>query len=77
MVEAAKASETGAMDRVEENAGRSTEFVKGNLAALQSILDEAQQITAQIDVLTNDAFKHRAQPPHAGQRASSLTKSTA
>lgn len=56
MVAAAKESETSAMGWVEENANRSTKFVQGNLAALQTILDEAQQITAQIDVLTNKAF---------------------
>jgi hypothetical protein len=56
MTEAAKQSETGAMNWVEENANRSTEFVNSNLTALQTILTEAQKITAQIDVLTNAAF---------------------
>lgn len=40
----------------EENAQKSTAFVEGNLDQLQTIVDKVSEISAEIDVLTNEQF---------------------
>lgn len=48
--------EQESMAWTEENANKSTEFVKGNLAELDGIVAQLSDINARIDVLTNEQF---------------------
>lgn len=56
MIDELNRLETEAMTWTEENANRSTAFVKGNLDELDSIVSRVTDISARIDGLTGEAF---------------------